>query len=75
MPTTSGCMIPDPIPLRSGDRSTKSKWLWHVLDLGSVGHRPADLFIFSKGLERASAQAFFSYIKGWARRAQAHKEN
>ena len=38
-------------------------------------HWPADLFIFSKGLERASAQAFLDYIKGWARRTQADKQN
>ena len=29
----------------------------------AVQHWPADLFIFSKGLERASAQAFFRLYK------------
>ena len=48
-----------------------------LMDLGSVGLVSTIgplVFIFSKGLERSSAQAFFSYIKGWAHRAQAQKK-
>ena len=51
------------------------QWIWDQwTSILCRVFRTGPLFIFSKGRERASAQAFFSYIKGWARRAQAYKQ-